>query len=356
MRKSHCWLLGLAIAAAGTPNQVLTALSLTRARPPISSIVAPQGRSSISGQVFSEAQRPVSDVFVELLNELDVTITQVKTDGAGRYAFSGLPEGRFKVRVSPYGTDYGPQTREIIIAVVGAVPGSGSVNEQADFYLKVKAEALAGPFAVPGSIFAQDVPGPAKKLYEKGIGELREKKEKEGFESLKKSLEIFPTYYLALDRLGTEYALRGNQNRGYYEAAVVLLTKALEINPRSYSSAFGLGFAQYYLGLVDKATENLERAVNLYGKAVNGYLMLGMAHKRAGKLAQAEAAYKRANELGKGKVADVHWQLAGLYSDQKRHKEAADELELFLKTQSNARDAEKIKQLIKQLREKAASK
>jgi regulator of sirC expression with transglutaminase-like and TPR domain len=47
--------------------------------------------------------------------------------------------------------------------------------------------------------------------------------------------------------------------------------------------------------------------------------------------------------------------LAKYYSENKRYKEAADELELFLKQAPDARDAEKIKALIKQLRAKAAS-
>jgi tetratricopeptide (TPR) repeat protein len=71
-------------------------------------------------------------------------------------------------------------------------------------------------------------------------------------------------------------------------------------------------------------------------------------------LDRAEAAFKRANDLTNGKKADIHWQMAALYGDQKRYKEAADELELFLKIESKTADAEKIKALIKQLRDKAA--
>jgi regulator of sirC expression with transglutaminase-like and TPR domain len=51
----------------------------------------------------------------------------------------------------------------------------------------------------------------------------------------------------------------------------------------------------------------------------------------------------------------VHWHLAGLYNDQKRYAEAAAALELFLKNKPDARDAEKIKQLIAQLKQKAVT-
>ena len=314
-----------------------------------------QGRNSISGLIFGESRTPLENAYVELLDELGTTIIQTRTNGSGRYAFYGLSSGRFKIRVFPVGTDYMEQTQEVLLSPVSAIPGSGGDNQQIDFYLRLREGANAGPFSVPGAVFAQEVPDEAKKFFEQGVSELRQKKEKEGFESLKKALDVFPNYFLALDRLGTEYAARGKMNSSYFEAARILLTKALEINPRSYSSMFGLGFAQYHQGAIHEAVANLERAIGVYNKSTNGYLWLGIAQKRAGKVLQAEESFKRANDLSKGKEPDVHWHLAGLYNDQKRYHEAASELELFLKNKPDARDADKIKQLIVQLRQKAAT-
>ena len=329
----------LAVAFTVFPGLVLTPGS--RPRPA-------QIGNSISGHVFGESHRPLPDIYVELLNEVNSSIGRAKTDGAGRYVFGGLSRGTFTVRVLPYGTDYLEQTKEVIINPISSVPGSGGDNAILDFYLEQKPRDDAGPFAAPGVIFAQEVPGAARKFYEKGINALREKKEKEGFEDLKKALEIFPQYYVALDRLGTEYVLRG-----YYEAAAILLTKAVEVNPRSFSSTYGLGVAQYQLRLNDLAVQNLQRATSLYDKSAEAHLWLGLAQKRAGKLDQAEAAFKRAKEINKGRAAEAFWQLAKLYGEQKRYKEAADALEMFLKHQPDSRDAEAIRKVIKQLREKA---
>ena len=143
--------------------------------------------------------------------------------------------------------------------------------------------------------------------------------------------------------------------RGYHEAAFILLTKAVEVNKNGFSSLFGLGIAQYHLKLHDKATETLQRAAVLYNKSFELQIYLGKSLKRTGKPDQAEVAFKRANELTEGKSAEVHWQLALLYSDQQRYREAADALELFLKNQPDARDAEKIRQTIKTLREKSVT-
>ena len=63
--------------------------------------------------------------------------------------------------------------------------------------------------------------------------------------------------------------------------------------------------------MTKEAIENLRRATTLYGKAAEAYLWLGKALKRASTFDQAEAAFKRANELTNGKSAEVHWQTAG---------------------------------------------
>lgn len=345
MRIGFSLLLGIALSVVVLETTTATALFAGIS----------QGRNSISGVVFGESRTPMSDTYVQLLDELGSTIAQTRTNGSGRYAFYGLSNGRFKIKVFPVGTDYMEQIQEVLLSAVSAVPGSGADNQQIDFYLRLRDGANRGPFNVPGAIFAQEVPDEAKKHYELGISELRQKNETAGFENLKKALDVFPNYFLALDRLGTEYAARGRTNPNYFEAARILLTKALEVNPRSFSSMFGLGFTQYHQGMLNEAVVNLERAITVYNDSPNAYLWLGIAQKRVGKLVQAEASLKRANELSKGKEADVHWQLGGLYNDQKRYAEAAAELELFLKNKPDARDAEKIKQLIAQLKQKAAT-
>ena len=315
---------------------------------------AAQGRNSISGSVFGESNRPVTDVYVEILNDVGSTINRTKTSGGGRYSFYNLPNGQFQIRVLPYGTNYLEQTKKVSLLPLSQQPGAGTVSQQVDFYLQINLRATAGPLYAPGTIFVQEVPPAAKKLYEKGVGELSDKKEHEGFTSLRLALEVFPTYFDALDRLGQEYAVLGNKDKSYFEAAVVLLSKAVEINPKSFSSSFGLGFSQYHLGLVDQSIPHLERAVANYGKSHDGHLWLGIALKRAGKLKEAEDALKHARELSKGKDRDVHWHLAQLYSTQKRYTEAVTELEQLLKKKPDAEQEEKIKRLIAQLRDKAS--
>lgn len=362
MKKAAPLLLSLAVGASAAHVQSLTTHARTRAASaPLYGSLTAQGRSTLTVRIYGPTRAPLSDIYVELQNDTYSTIGRARTDGAGRITFRGLPDGTYRVRVLAYGTEYVEQVQDVNIASITQLPsalgGGGGTNEQVDMYLRTRDNASASPFAAPpGTVFAQVVPDAAKKLYEKGIGELRDKREKEGFRSLRQSLEVFPDYYLALERLGTEYVTRGTNKNGYYEAARILLTKALEVNPKAFPSTFGLGIAQYQLKMTDQSVETFKRATSLYANSVNAYLWLGMALKQSKRTDEAEAAFKRASTVGNGKAAEVHWQLARLYSEQNRFQEAADALELYLKFRTDKNDTQKVRELIAQLREKAARK
>ncbi|HZG52591.1 MAG TPA: tetratricopeptide repeat protein [Pyrinomonadaceae bacterium] len=355
MKKAAPLLLSLAVCAALTQIQTPTAAAhALAAHTSLYPAIILQGRNSITVRVFGPTRNPISDIYVELQNDTYSTVGRGKTDGAGRVTFPGLSEGTFKVRALPLGTDYMEQTLDVSIYNISRMSGGGASSEQVDMYLKVRENGNSSPFsAPPGTVFAQAVPEPARKLYEQGISDLRDKKEKEGFQNLRNALEIFPTYYLAMERLGTEYVMRGP---AYHEAARILLTKALEVNPKGFPSTFGLGIAQYQLKMTNDAVDTLRRATTLHPNSVNAYMWLGMALKQAKKTDEAETALKRANDVGKGKAAEVHFQLARLYSEQNRYQEAADSMELYLKHRQDNPDKEKIKQTIELLRAKAAKK
>lgn len=305
-----------------------------------------QGNNSITGFVFGASRQPIDNMYVELLSDLGITIARTRTNGSGFYSFRGLAQGSYNVKILPYGSNYEEQTRSVALVSVSAVAGSGAVSEQADFYLKMK-KSSEGPLSAPGVIFAQEIPENARKLYEAGIELLNNNKEQEGFNKLKSSLEMFPNYYAALDRLGTEYVIRG-----YYRPAFVLLTQAIKINPKSFSSNFGLGLAQYHLQQYGSAVASMQNAVNIYDKSINAYLWLGIALNQVNKITEAENALTKADKLSKGDSAEVHWQLARFYNSQKRYSESADQLEAFLKLSPKNQDVEKIKQTIQSLRDK----
>ena len=98
-------------------------------------------RSSISGYIFGPDRRPLSQVWVELRADVGAGSSRVRTDGSGRYYFPGLPNGRYQLRVLPFGTNLEEKTEDVELAGVGVRGQPIPQNEQRDIYL-ANAKAL----------------------------------------------------------------------------------------------------------------------------------------------------------------------------------------------------------------------
>jgi tetratricopeptide (TPR) repeat protein len=308
------------------------------------------GQSTISGNVYDKQRNPLSAVDVELLNDLYQTIKRARTDSTGKYEFNGLNNGRFYVRVFAFQYDLEDQTQEVEINTQNIRGGQGSGFFLADFYLLPRKGGLAD--AELSVVFAQEVPAEAKRLYEQAMSEFSKNKPDNAISTLAEAVKIFPNYFLALQRLGRELYLRGQ-----YQESLHFSFKAVEINPKSAASLFYLGSAFHKLGkdYFQASYTVLNKAIVLAPNSVQILWALGKAERSLGKLADAEKHLQQAKKLSKSPIPEIHKELAELYgNDLKKFKEAADELELYLKA-SNPNEAEtkKVKAIISNLREKA---
>ncbi|MDQ3800904.1 MAG: tetratricopeptide repeat protein [Acidobacteriota bacterium] len=308
--------------------------------------------SSISGNVFdAQTRQPVSDLYVELLDRMGFTLARTRVRGAGHFVFSGLRAGDYQVKVLPLGTNYQEMVQDVRLFSVPLGNGRYSSDmAYVDIYLKLDPRKInVGSPGRASVVFAQEVPDEARDLYKKGVRQLEDKKE-EGLDSLKKAIEIFPTYYDALDRLGDEYV-----RRKQYREAATYLVKAVEVNKRSYSSFYTLGIAAYNLKNWQTAIEALREATAINPQSINAQIFYGMVLRIDGQFEKAEKALLQAKSLAEktSPVAEIHWQIALLYEKTGRYKEAADELERYLKIDSRAQNAEQVKKLIAELRAKA---
>lgn len=296
--------------------------------------------NSISGHV-SDGRSAIPNLQVELLNDMDSVIQRTKTDSSGLFAFRRLSTGIFQVRVQTYGTSYIGQIKRVQLERTRAF-------EQVDFVLVSKQTSSISPTG--GAVFVQEVPEQARRDFDRGSDLLKNDRRKEGVAALKKAVEMFPSYFAALELLGMEYVKQQE-----YEPAIDVLTKAVEVNRRAYQSLYGLSVAQQSLKQLPQAVESMRRAITLNPGSVNANLWMGMLLRQSAKLDEAETYLKQADKLAESKSPDAHWQLALLFNDLKRYREAADELELFLKVQPDSKDTELIKKLIQRLRQNASS-
>jgi tetratricopeptide (TPR) repeat protein len=197
-------------------------------------------------------------------------------------------------------------------------------------------------------VFAQAVPPDAEKEYLSAVTSLAKGEREAAVEKLKRAIQLFPTYFLALQQLGFVYI---DNERD--QLAIEPLTKALQVNARSAQSHLGLGMAYVNLDQPKEAIKELNAALALDRRDFRSYLYLGMALITAGKLDDAEKALKEAYALGGPTAArTAHLYLASIYSTRKEYQKAITELETYLRENPKAPNAPKIREAIAKMKAK----
>ena len=309
--------------------------------------------STISGFVYGGGRTPLVNVDMELLNENYQVRQRTRTDGVGRYEFTNLADGLYTVRAMPFRYDF--QDMEIPVKIeTFNVRGSGIGNTYViqDFNLVPKKGGIT-EFEL-GVVFAQDVPGEAKQLYKSADKAFLGDRAQDGVDDLFKAINIFPEYYEALYRMGKElYILKK------YDEAWKFLLKAVDVNPKSGVAFYYLGECFHALGddYNKNAVTSLTQASILIPAMPQVFFTLGKVERKMKRFEDAETHLLRAKKLVKQPVAEIQKELAQLYAnDMKKYKEAADELELYLKASKlDKKDEKETKDLIAKLRAKAGS-
>ncbi len=303
----------------------------------------------ILGTVRDVKGQAVSNVRISIQDENYQPIYTAFVDSSGRFSVKRVRTGRYIIRIETTGTPYEEQQTDWIeLSSLRKASGASEVYPM-DFTLKFR-KGEGPPSATP-PVFAQDVPKPALKEYEKAAKELKNGKSDQAIAALKKAVEIFPDYYDALEALGIE-----DVKTGRYDDAIPLLTRAVQINKRSPRCMYGLGVAHLKLNRLQEAVEWLEKSSQLEPNSTNTQMMLGLAYGTGGAFDKSEAALKKALQLGGAAAAEAHFYLAGLYNKLAKYGEARQELEAYLKDAKNLKDPAQIKAMIENLKQKETLK
>ncbi len=291
----------------------------------------------------------MAQVIVELRNEYNSVVARTRSDGSGRYYFSGLSHGRYTVRVMPLGTGYMEQSEDVELSGVGARGAPLAENAQKDVYLRLRNTQNREPLKNE-VIFAQEVPRDAEKLYRNAVEDIDSNRVVAGIATLENAVAVFPTYFAALQRLAY---VRLMQEK--FSDAEALFERALAVNTNSFESNYGLAIAQAGQKKNRQAIVSAEKAITRKPDSYEAYLLIGMTHRQEKQYEASEKALKQAIKVAEeGVAADAHWNLALLYAHNLgRFGDAAKELDLFLKISPDAPNKEAIKKLIKEFKEKA---
>ena len=286
-----------------------------------SMIVVGQGNSQIEGKVVSEDNVPVYNAFVELYNDVNLLLTRTRSSSLGRFTFRGLSSGRYIVKVKPFGTNLKEGSERVEIQqTLGTIPDYAYI----DIMLEVD-RRYAPTVTIVGTIYAQEIPDEAKRLFISGSKKLKSQDNK-GLAEIEGAIKIFPDYFEALSTLGVEYVGKGKYEKGY-----PFLLRAIDVYNRCPECYYSLGVAFYKLNQLEAGLIASKAAVALSPNSGEPQLLLGILLSLNKDFAESEKALLAAKKLFQDPHPEVHYQLAFVYNLTKRNLEAADELETYLK-------------------------
>lgn len=295
--------------------------------------------NTLMGKVRSQTGRPVASLLVELHSGNGALITQTFTTNEGDYAFTGLAGASFVLVIND--PNHHPVSERVELTRSAANQPGGVVR------MDLTIRPREGPTA-PGQhgvVFHQDVPTKALEAYRGGIRLLGERKTDEAVSAFREAVTVFPDYFDARFALGLEML----RQRRYPEAATEL-ERARKVNPRNGRLYHTFGLLLMEQRRYPQAVEVFEAAARLDPSNAEAHLMRGAALIEIGRLDDAQNALNRAEQLSTSKLALVHANRARIYERQGNRRRAADELELYLKKNPDAQNADSVREAIKKLR------
>lgn len=293
------------------------------------------GSNTIYGTILTAGgQRLVSRVSVKLISERSGDRVAV-TNERGVFAFSQLPTGTYVIAIEKE-EHFEPFTQ--YVEIVQRFSNQGSLV-QVSIQLKPKRSALSIPSVVNAGL--ADVPEQALDLYQKAEAAAKAGDRKASIELLEKALKIHPLFYVAQNELGIQYLRIGNLIK-----AEQAFGQALEIQPDAALPMLYRGIILVELRRYKEAEPLLQKSVVHDQKSLVGHYYFGVALANLGKFDQAQKHLSTAVTSRSPAINEGRRILAIIYASMGKKKEAATELERYLKVDPAVPDAEKLRELV----------
>ncbi|MDX6444720.1 MAG: hypothetical protein QOH71_1794 [Blastocatellia bacterium] len=306
------------------------------------------GNHTIQGRVFFPSSQSTDGSIVKVHLE-SVNSTgggSTTTDQDGSFRFNNVRPGNYAVVVEG-GKEY-ESAREAVSIDPG---GTSAPITSVTIHLRPKVDASNPAFA--------GVSQAALDFYQKGTAAAQKGNAQSATEFLSKAVAASPTFSLALSELGLQYLKLKQMDK-----AAQTFETLLKLKPTDAAAQLNLGIALYNQGAAFLAQKNFDDAqkkldaseahlreaikLNSPGPAAHYYLGMLLINFKAYDEAQKE--FQLAISNGGENLALAHKFLGGVYISTHKNKEAADELEKYLKLDPKASDADHVKETIKNLR------
>jgi tetratricopeptide (TPR) repeat protein len=302
------------------------------------------GSNTIQGRIYYPGGRRLDRHVKVRLRSVHGGEQFTLTDDNGNFAFRRLRGGTYYITVEA-GEEYEPVTETIDIIE----PGLRRRDEWRGqtVTIQINLQPRRRPAAPIGTVDASlaSVPEEALKFYRKAIELARGGDRERAVEELKRALSIDPDFMLAHNELGAQYL-----KLGQFERAAAEFRAALKLAPEAFAPRLNYGIALLRLKDLAGAATELELALQKNSSSAAANMYLGEALIRMGRYDQAEKYLRRAIDLNEAEAAESYRYLGALYIERQQDDLAANALDRYLRLAPKAKDADKIRQMIKQLR------
>ncbi len=307
------------------------------------------GTHTIQGRVFFPSGQAVKGMSVRVnLESTNGEGASTTTDQDGSFRFNSVRAGSYAVVVD------GGKEFENAREPVNIDPGgtSGPISS-ITIHLRDKVSASNPAFA--------GVPQNALDFYQKGTAAAQKGNVKSAAEFLGKAVAAYPSFPLALSELGIQYLKLGQMDK-----AAETFEALVKLKPTDALAQLNLGIALYNQGIasvnqqkledaqkkLDGAEAHLREAIKLNSPGPTAHYYLGLTLVKFRAYDEAQKELELVILHGGENLAPAHKYLGGVYMSTHKNKQAADELEKYLKLDPKAADAERIRGTIKDLRSK----
>lgn len=312
------------------------------------------GRHTIQGRIyFPSGRRTDVRAKIRLDSYTNGTLT-VLSDPNGSFRFTSLNPGSYTVFVD-LGEDYEVASERVYIESDGNTlshdiplpPVSRLYTVQ--ITLRLKAVADPGKAGVVNAALAA-TPSAPRELYRKAMDSAKAGDNKKAVEQLEAAIAIHPNFPLALNELGVQYLKLKRPDK-----AAQALEAALKFAPDDFLPRLNYGIALAEIKSFPEAELQLRQALKKNDLSSVAHMYLGITLISIHNYPEAEKELLRSIALGGEHISLAHYYLGGLYWKKKQNKDAADQLELFLKLAPNSPEAARTRATIKDLRAQEVS-
>jgi Tfp pilus assembly protein PilF len=299
------------------------------------------GRNTIQGTIYLSNGRRLDRRAKVRLRSMNGD-QFVMSDDSGAFSFRRLKGGTYTLTVDA-GSEF-----EIAYETVDIIELPRRRSEQGQLQtVQITLSPKQGATKQTGTVDASTagVPEAARALYKEALEAAQSGDSKKAIEKLGEALKIHPNYMSALNELGLQY-----MKLKMLDKAEESLRQAIKIAPEAFTPRLNYGILLLQKKSYVEAATELQRATQKDSSSATAHLHLGRAFVNLAIYNKAEKELQQAVSIGGEDVIEAHRYLAAVYIETRETLRAASELEKYLSLSPQAKDAEKIRDIIKQLR------